>query len=329
VFRFAHPLWLLLLSALPLLLWLERRRGRRRIVLSFSSLDPIRAAGAAAPAWKRHLPRILRAAALVLLVAALARPQSGSRRVERESEGVDIVLALDVSGSMKAEDFTPRNRLYVAKNVVRDFIARRQGDRVGLVVFSARAFTQCPLTLDYDVLVRLLDDVHIGMMEDGTAVGTALASAVNRLEESKAKSRVVILLTDGVNNAGSIDPITAAEIARAVGVKVYTIGVGKGGRVPYPVDRGLLGVQRRLVEVELDEQTLRQIASITGAQYFRAHRSDELEGIYRRIDELEKSKIETFEYVRYSEIFPRFAVPGLLLLGLELLLAQTLLRRMP
>lgn len=329
MYRFAHPLWLLLLLAVPLLVWIDHRRRGRGLAVGFSDLGVITAAGGRSPLWKQALPVALRSLVLVLFVLALARPQTGRREVQTETEGVDIILVLDISGSMRAEDFRPNNRLHVAKEVVRDFINDRSGDRIGLVVFSAMAYTQCPLTLDYGVLLDLLEGVEIGMIEDGTAVGTALASAVNRLKESEAKSRIVVLLTDGVNNTGSIDPLTAAEIARTLGVRVYTIGVGKGGKVPYPVDQGIFGIQRRLVEVELDEETLMKIAQVTEGQYFRAHRPEELKEIYARINDLEKTKIETTEYVSYSEMFAWLALPGLLLLLLELLLGRTLLRRVP
>jgi Ca-activated chloride channel family protein len=265
----------------------------------------------------------------VLLAFALARPQSGRKGQEISSEGIDIVLALDISGSMRAEDFKPHNRLYVAKQVIKEFIEGRRSDRIGLVVFSKQSFTQCPLTLDYGVLFNFLDKVDFGMIEDGTAIGLAIANAVNRLRESEAEGKVVILLSDGRNNAGEIDPITAAQAARAMNVKIYTIGAGKPGNAPYPVDDPIFGRRYIYVENEIDEATLRQIAQITGGEYFRAKDEEGLALIYKQISEMEQTEIKVKEYLQYNELFSNYALAGLLLLVTEIVLANTRYRKIP
>lgn len=329
--RFANPIAFSLAALLVAVLWLRSRLARgRRPRLTFPALAVARGAGLAAGRLPARALSALRVAALALLVVAAARPQGGHRRVEVSSEGVDIMIGLDVSGSMRAEDFRPRNRLHVAKEVVRSFVEGRASDRIGLVVFAAQSFLQCPLTLDYGVLEDVLKGVDIGMLEDGTAIGSALASAVNRLRTSEAKSRVVILVTDGVNNAGNIDPLTAARLAAAMKVKVYAVGVGRpGARVPYPVDDPLFG--RRVVPMEapLDEKTLKEIASTTGGAYFRASDPEALREIFQRIGELEKTKIESVEYVDYEERAAWFLVPALFLLLLEAGLASTRLLAVP
>jgi Ca-activated chloride channel family protein len=329
--RFANPLALLLLALLAAALAARLRLGRaRRPRLVFPGVAHARAAGLAAGTLSSRALTALRVAALALLVLAAARPQSGSRRVEVTSEGVDIMIALDVSGSMRAEDFRPKNRLHVAKEVVGSFVDGRTSDRIGLVVFAGRAFLQCPPTLDYGVLKEVLAATEIGMMDDGTAIGSALASAVNRLRTSAAKSRVVILVTDGVNNAGNIDPQTAARLAASMRVKVYTVGVGKpNGTAPFPVDDPVFG--RRMVQMEarLDEAMLRAIAEGTGGAYFRAADPATLRAIFDRIGELEKTKIETVEFVDYQERAAWFLVPAALLLSVEAALAATRLLTAP
>ncbi len=277
----------------------------------------------------RFLLSVLRIAALVLFIIAFARPQAGTENREVTSEGIDIMLALDVSGSMKAEDFKPHNRLYVAKEEIKKFIDKRISDRIGLVVFSAASFTQCPLTLDYGVLLNFLNQVHFGMIKDGTAIGMALANSINRLRESSAKSKVIILLTDGVNNAGQIDPLTAATIAKTMGVKIYTIGVGKPGNAMYPVDDPIFGKRYVYLPNEIDEETLKEIAQKTGGKYFRARSEQELEKIYGEIDKLEKTKVKVKEYVQYRELFRDFVYAGLALLVLEIILGQTVFRKIP
>ena len=251
------------------------------------------------------------------------------------TEGIDIVLALDISGSMGAEDYKPRNRLYVAKTVISDFIQERTNDRIGMVVFAGRSFTQCPLTLDYDVLLGLLDQVEIGLTEDGTAIGMGIANSVNRLRQSSAESKVVILLTDGVNNTGAIDPVTAAKAAKALGIKIYSIGIGKEEGAPIPVDDPVLGrtyARNRdgsLALTEIDEETLQQVARITGGFYFKATDAEMLSHIYQRIDALERTEMKVIAYSRYTELFGYFLFPAVFLVMAEILLAHTRFRKLP
>ena len=265
--------------------------------------------------------------AIVFLIIALARPQSSNSWQTYSSEGIDIVLGLDISTSMLARDFTP-DRLEAAKEVATKFILERPQDRIGLVVFAGESFTQCPLTTDQAVLVNLLREVQSGMIEDGTAIGLGLANAVNRLKDSPAKSKVVILLTDGVNNRGSIAPVTAAELAKTYGIRVYTIGVGTYGEAPYPVQTPF-GTQLQNIPVEIDEAVLKQIASVTGGQYFRATDNDKLQQIYNEIDQLEKSKVEVKHFSKREEQYFWFGLVGMLLLLSEALLRYTLLRKIP
>lgn len=328
MFRFAYPYALLLIVPVSLAVYLALRRHRERSV-GYSSLDLLLGAGLEAPAWKRYGRAALRALVMVLVVVAIARPQTGQSEYTTHTEGVDILLVLDASGSMQAQDFKPRNRLHVAKEVVKEFVGRRERDRIGLVAFAAQAVTQCPLTLDYPVLTRLIDEVEIGMLEDGTAIGVALATAVNRLKESEAKSRVVVLLTDGQNNAGTIDPTTAAKVAAALGVKVYTIGVGTKGRAPMPVNDPIFGKRLVSVEVSLDEETLTKIAELTDGRYFRATDREELFEIYEQIDELERTRIDTETFVNYTDRYRWLLLPALGLFVIELVLGQSLLRELP
>jgi Ca-activated chloride channel family protein len=329
--RFANPALLLLLLLVPLYVVVEiRYRRARRPAVRFPDLSVVRETSGRSVVWKRYLSIALRAIVLALLVVALARPQAGSGTESVLSEGIDIVLAVDVSGSMRAEDFKPRNRLAVAKEVVADFIRGRTTDRIGMVVFAADSFTQCPLTLDYNVLLELLDSVEIGMIDERqTAIGMALATAANRLRESDADSKVVILLTDGRNNAGEIDPLTAAQAAAALDIKVYTIGAGtpEGGMIP--IDDPRFGRRYVHAETDLDEEVLQEIASLTKGRYFRATSEGMLAEIYQRIGELEKTKIEVKHFTTYDELAPRVMLLGLLLLLLELLAGATILRGMP
>ncbi len=274
-----------------------------------------------------HVPFVLRFFSVAFFLFALARPQSFTTGENISTEGIDIVMLLDISGSMLAEDFKP-NRLEAAKNVIDKFISGRKSDRIGLVIFARESFTQCPLTIDYSVLRDLLKEVKSGMLEDGTAIGNAIANGVNRLKDSDAKSKVIILLTDGVNNSGEIDPITAAQIAKKFGIRIYTIGLGTHGTAPYPVQTPF-GIQYQNVPVEIDEATLKEIASITGGKYFRATGNRKLEEIYREIDKLEKSKIEVTSYRHAHEKFYSFASIGLILLFIELLLRHLYLRTNP
>jgi len=328
MFRFAHPYLLLLLLLIPVAIWYVLRVRPERSV-AYSSLDLLLGAGLEASPWKRYATLFLRMLVLALVVVALARPQTGRSKHTTYSEGIDIMLVMDTSGSMQAQDFEPKNRLHVAKEVVKEFIAKRPEDRIGLVVFAADAMTQCPLTLDHLLLVKLVDGIDFGMLDDGTAIGTGLATACNRLRASKAKSKIVVLLTDGQNNAGMVDPATAARVAAALGLKVYTIGVGTHGRAPIPVDDPVFGRRLISVEVDIDEVTLHKIADLTGGKYFRATDREELAAIYDQIDRLEKSKVESETFVEYTDRFPWFILPALALFMIEMGLAETVLRETP
>ncbi|MGD8306956.1 MAG: VWA domain-containing protein, partial [Ignavibacteria bacterium] len=275
----------------------------------------------------KHLPFILRMIALCLLIIALARPQSFTSGENVSTEGIDIAMVLDISGSMLAEDLQP-NRLNAAKNVIDDFVKGRISDRIGLVVFAREAFTQCPLTIDYNVLRNLLLDIRSGMIEDGTAIGNAIANGVNRLKESDAKSRIIILLTDGVNNSGEVDPISAAEIASTFGIRIYTIGVGTRGEAPYPV-KTPFGTRYQMVPVEIDEDVLQQISRLTEGKYFRATDNRALKEIYERIDKLERTKIEITSYRNAKELYYSWLGWGFIFLILELGLSRTIFRKIP
>jgi len=328
--RFLHPLALLAL-AIPLLLVFLRWRGRNRheLLLSISDTRLHRRQAGFGRVRLRLLPAILRMAALLLLTLALARPQSGTHSREILSEGVDIVLVLDISTSMKGEDFRPRNRLEEAKAQAAEFILRRETDRIGLVAFAGQAFTQCPLTLDHDLLAEFLAQVKMGVVEDGTAIGSAIATAANRLRESQAESKVMVLLTDGDNNAGNVDPLTAARAATAMGIKIHTIGVGKEGKVPYPVDDVLFGKRYQYVPTNLNEEALREIARLSGGRYYRAQNTEALARIYTEIDKLERTEISSVERVDYREASTRFLLPVVLLLLAEFLLSRFALRSLP
>ncbi len=326
--RFASPLFLWLLVLIPLIgfmLW--RRRRLREVTVQFSSLQALASIGPTLRERLRHVPTALRFIVIAVLIVALARPQSVSSRQNMTTEGIDIVLLIDISGSMLAEDFSP-NRLEAAKQVAGEFIDARQSDRIGLVIFSAESFTQCPLTTDYAVLKNLLGQVQNGMVEDGTAIGLAIANGVNRLKDSKAKSKVMILLTDGVNNRGEIDPITAAKIAATYGIRVYTVGVGAQGQAPYPVQTPF-GIRRQLIPVDLDEKVLTAVADMTGGKYYRATDNRTLKSIYHEIDRLERTKIDVTAYRRYTEHFGWWLTGGLAALLLEVGLAATVLRKNP
>jgi len=325
---FANPgfLWLLLLIPAGVFYWWWRRKFMVTTV-QFSSLEPFEHAPRSLRERLRHVPLALRFLVVACLIVALARPQTISSKENLSTEGIDIVLVLDISGSMLAEDFSP-NRLDAAKLVADEFIDGRTNDRIGLVIFSAESFTQCPLTLDYPVLKNLLGEVKNGMIADGTAIGLALANGVNRLKDSKAKSKVVILLTDGVNNRGEIDPITAAKIAATFGIRVYTVGVGAQGTAPFPVQTPF-GIRRQMMQVDLDEKTLVAVASMTNGKYFRATDNEKLKSIYREIDKLERTKIEVTAYKKYTELFPQWLFFGTALFLAELGLGATVLRKVP
>jgi len=325
---FGNPEFLWLLLAVPPLAVYYWRRSRNRVVnLQYSSLKPFENSGLSLRERLQHVPVALRLLALACLILALARPQSVLSSENIVTEGIDIVLVLDISGSMLAEDFSP-NRLAAAKDVASDFIQGRSNDRIGLVIFSAESFTQCPLTTDYVVLRNLLREVKNGMIADGTAIGRAIANGVNRLKESKAKSRVMILLTDGVNNRGEIDPITAAKVAATYGIRVYTVGVGAEGEAPFPVQTPF-GIRRQLMKVDLDEKTLTAVSNMTGGQYFRATDNRKLKAIYAEIDKLERTKIEVTAYKKFTELFFGWLLAGTLLLAAEVGLQSTILRKIP
>ncbi len=325
---FAYPYILYSLIIIPVMVYYYIRRNKKQTPeFNFPTLELLNNSGLTLRERLVHLPFILRILAIALLIIAAARPQTFSTGQNVYTEGIDIAMVLDISGSMLAEDFKP-NRLEAAKNVIDEFIEGRTSDKIGLVIFARESFTQCPLTIDYSVLRSLLKEIESGMLEDGTAIGIAIANGVNRLRDSKAKSKVMILLTDGVNNAGEIDPISAAQIAKDYGIRIYTVGVGTRGQAPYPFATPF-GKQYQMVPVEIDEETLTQIANITGGKYFRATNNKKLKEIYEAIDKLEKTKVEVTSYRNASEEFYSFAGIGLILLLTELLLSQTYLRSLP
>lgn len=329
IFRFATPLILLLL-AIPVLLallpWLNRKRIRPA-TLQYSDL---RLTTPLSPSFRqrlRFLPPTLRLIALALLIIGLARPQSGSAREIISGEGVDIAIVLDISGSMAALDFEP-NRLGAAQQVIHDFIDGRQYDRIGLVIFATEAFSQVPPTLDYRVLKTILDQTEVSWdigLDSGTAIGLGLSNGANMLRDSEAKSRVIILLTDGANNSGQIDPLTAAEIAKALDIRVYTIGAARPGPAALPFPDGRIEYR----DSEIDEETLQEIADITGGLYFRAEDTQGLQEIYDKINELERSQVEVRTFTSYTELMAWFVIPAALILALEMLLRKTWLRKIP
>ncbi|MFH1504134.1 MAG: VWA domain-containing protein [Candidatus Omnitrophota bacterium] len=329
---FRNPLILLLLPVVVFALIYSRGRGKGAS-LRFSSQEFLNIFKSSLKVKLSRNLIFFRAAAAVLILLALSRPQSPIEESKIQTEGVDIVLAVDASGSMLAEDFKLKNkranRLEAVKEVVKDFIKMRKNDRIGLVAFAGRAYTVCPLTLDYGWLFKNLERVEIGMMEDGTAIGLGIASSLNRLKNTKAKGKVIILLTDGVNNAGQISPKISAEAAQALGIKVYTIGVGTKGLAPYPMRNPFGNVVYRQVETEIDEDTLKEIALKTEAKYYRATDTESLKKIYQEIDKLEKTSVEEKGYSDYKELFPIFLIPAVFLLFLEIILSNTILRKLP
>lgn len=304
-------------------LWYQRAGGA---ALKLSSVRPVAQAPRTLRYYCRHLPLVLRCAIVVLVAVSLARPQSSENVSKTTVDGIDIVLAIDVSTTMEATDFTP-NRLHAAKDVAAKFIADRPNDRIGLVIFAGESYTQSPITTDKAALQSLLSRVDFGIVEDGTAIGMGLATAVNRLRESDAKSKVVILLTDGMNNTGQVSPLAAADIAADFGVKVYTVGVGRRGMASFPVVDAWGRTQYVQRRVEIDEQTLMDISERTGGEYFRATSKETLFEIYDRINQLEKSHIETDNYVRYNEHFGRYLLWALILLGVEFVVRRLWLAR--
>ncbi len=334
-FRFEAP-WLLLLLVLPILLavWpFITKKRTQPASLRYADISLVISSIRTWRIYARHGLTVLRLLAMALVIVAVARPQFIQARQVVKGEGVDIVLALDISGSMASLDFQPKNRLEAAKQVIQDFIKERPYDRVGLVVFARNAFSQSPPTIDHAVLLRLLNQVKLSTdlhIDDGTAIGMGLANASNMLKDSKAKSKVVILLTDGVNNSGEIDPLTAAEAAKTLNLKIYTIGAAKTGEVPVPGPPDLFGNATIVYrQSEIDEKSLQQIADTTGALYFRAEDTAGLKKIYEEINRLEKSQIEVQTYTRYQELVIWLLVPAMLLFLLEMLLSQTVLRKIP
>lgn len=329
--HFDDTWFLLLVFLLPL----YHRYGKKRPALVYPSLKVVHDITPSLRVRLRLLPDVMKYIALLLIIAALARPQLANREREFSTRGTDIILALDLSGSMRAEDFKPNNRLFVAREVIKDFIRGRESDRIGLVAFAGKAYTQSPLTLDYGILLTLVEGLEIGRIEDGTAIGMALAEGVRRLKGSEAETKIVILLTDGVNNTGNIDPVTAARVAKALGVKIYTVGVGSEGGAPIPVYSPVFGkVYARdssgnILLTEMNEEVLKEVAKITGAEYFRATDADSLLKIYREIDALEKTDIKVKEFYSYIELYPYFLAAALVMLLLSAVLRATWLWTYP
>ena len=324
-FLYPNILWLMAIILLIVLYYIFV--ARRKASLTVSTIG-----GRRAPRpfryWLRPLPIVLRMVAVALFIVALARPVNITEEHETTTDGIDIVMAMDISGSMLARDFTP-DRLTSAKHLAAEFVANRRGDRIAVVAFAGEAFTQAPLTSDQAVVETMLSRLRSGVVEDGTAIGNGLATAINRLRESGAKSKVVILLTDGVNNRGQISPLMAAEIARDMGIKVYTIGVGTRGRAPYPAVDMFGNKTTVMADVEIDEELLREISSMTGGKYYRAVNDEALREIYAEINELETSKVQVTNYQTYEELFLMWVVLGLLCLGLEFLFDKVVLNRLP
>lgn len=331
-FQFVHPQFLWLLLLLPVLAIWKGRWGRPVSVRLPSTDDAIQV-GAKPRSKVGGLLAFFGLLAFALLIVAFARPRHGKGSSEIEASGIDIVLTLDVSGSMEAMDFEldgkPVNRLEVVKNVVAKFVGQRPNDKLGMVAFAGRPYLVSPLTMDHEFLAKRLSSVKMGQVEDGTAIGSAIASSVSHLRDSTAKSRIIILLTDGVNNAGAVNPLTAAEAAKALGIKIYTIGAGIRGEAPMPVQDAFGNTHFQNAKVEIDEDMMREVATATGGQYFRATDTDSLEKIYESINQLEKTTRKLKKYQQYDELYLWFLVPGLGLLLLELVLAQTRFRRLP
>jgi Ca-activated chloride channel family protein len=325
---FKYPYVLYFLAILPVMaVWYWRKYKKSTPDITYSSLQVFASIKPTLRERLFHLPALLRTIAVGLLIIAVARPQSFSTGENVYTEGIDVAILLDISGSMLAEDFKP-NRLDAAKNVIDEFVQGRTSDKIGLVVFASESFTQCPLTIDYSVLRNLLGEIKSGMIADGTAIGTAIANGVNRLKDSDSKSKILILLTDGVNNSGEIDPITAAQIAAKFGIRIYTVGVGTHGEAPYPFQTPF-GKRYQMVPVEIDEEILQQVADITDGMYFRATDNNKLAEIYERIDELEKTRVEITSYRNAKELFYNWAGFGLIFLLIEMGMVRVFLRKLP
>lgn len=326
--EFLHPKYLFLLFLLiPLIVWYIMRLSKTQATFKLASTQAFKGMKPGMRVYMRHLPFVLRLISIALVIIVIARPQAIDSWEESETQGIDIVMALDVSGSMLSQDLQP-NRLEAAKKVAAEFITDRQNDNIGLVIFAGESFTQCPLTTDHTVLLNLLNKIDFGLIEDGTAIGLGLANAVNRLKDSESESRVVILLTDGTNNRGQIAPLTAADLARSYGIRVYTVGVGTKGMAPTPVQTPF-GIRMQNMPVDIDEKTLTEIAVMTGGQYFRAEDTEGLRKVYDEIDEMEKYLINVQNVTRRQELFHWFAFGALALVLIELLLRRTWLRIIP
>jgi len=324
---FARPLFLGLLALLPLWWWLRARRLARLSGTRMSDVRP--AEGVTERLWVARLPVTLRSVCLGAWMVAAAGPRLGSARKETRSEGISILLCVDLSSSMLAEDFAPANRIDVAKQTALEFVRARTSDRIGVVAFAAQALTQVPITTDYAVLEEALRELRVGMLEDGTAIGTAIATAATRLRRAPGKSKVIILLTDGVNNRGTVDPRTAAQAAAAFGIRIYTIGVGTRGEAPVPTGQGVDGLRYQNLPVEIDEPLLTDVARATGGRYFRATDSESLRHVFEEINRLEKTTVEQVVYRRFDEAYRVPLALGLLALGLEVVISATFAVRVP
>ena len=329
-FQFEDPWLLLFMLMLPYMAFKEKRK--QQATINYSSIGTLQSIRTAQVDFFSALPLILRILSVMLLILALARPQEGHKSQEILSVGVDIMLALDTSGSMQALDFIKNEkrdtRLAMVKDVVSKFIENRPNDRIGMVVFGSEAYTQCPLTLDQGILQSFLSKLDIGMAGDSTAIGSAVGIAVKRLKDLESDSKVIILLTDGRNNAGSLSPVQAAQTAKAFGIKIHTIGVGTHGKAPFLVN-SIFGQRYVYQEVDIDENTLKEISNLTGGQYFRATDLESLKSIYKQIDQMEKSEVKVLDHSEYTELFHYFLIPGILLLLSEIILSNTVLRRIP
>ncbi len=325
--EWANPEWFWALLLLPVLMgmYVYRVFRKKNTSLSFSTLEDVKNLPGN---WKSHihwLTAFVKWIAFGLLILALARPQETLTTIERNAEGIDIVMVIDISSSMRAEDLKP-NRFEAAKEVAKQFVDQRVSDRIGLVTFAMKSFTVVPPTLDYKLLTQLLGELEMGVIEDGTAIGMGIATAINRLKESEAKSKVIILLTDGQNNAGEIDPVTAADLAVTYGIKIYTIGAGTRGTAPYPIQDPIFGRRYQNIEVNIDEEMLTSVAQLTGGKYYRATDTEELERVYNEIDQLETSKVEELIYTDYNDEYPFYLGVSLLLFTLAFITDRFLLR---
>jgi len=325
--NWANPEWFLALWLLPVLavVYIWRYYSRKTASITFSSLSDFGNIRGNWRVWLLSMSPLLLISGLALVIIAMARPQLENTIVERKAEGIDIMLVLDISTSMKAEDLKP-NRFDAAKMVAKDFIEKRISDRIGLAIFARKSFTVVPPTLDYSLVKKMIDEIEMGVVEDGTAIGMGIATGVNRLKDSAAESKVIILLTDGQNNSGEIDPVTAADLAASYEVKIYTIGAGTRGMAPYPVFDAVFGKRYQNIAVDIDEDMLREIAGKTGGEYFRATDTESLAAIYDRIDALERTEIDELIYTDFKDLYPRYMLPGILLLIFSFVMDRSLLR---